>query len=783
MNVDDLKGLDEETKKEIEELQKITREKDGDEFFAAAQFNIGNAYFKSNNLKSALEAWNKIENEDNPELYAQLRVDIGVMFKQGDDDERALIEWSKVTRSDSPVAYAYAQFYTGRVLYKLNRSLESIKAYKNIKREDSLELFIEAQFRIAEISLVEGDSKGAINFWSNISRADDPLAYAKAQFSIGAILIEKDIDRKSAIVAWSNIKKTDDPKIFADAQFGIGYELKINNKIDEALIAWSKVKRLDNSAAYAKAQFNTGVTLMELDNFEGALLALKNIKYSDEPEVYKSAQNSIKNIVDNTQFNNELLEKLSNIKRSEEPKAYAQAQYRIGKKLILSSDFGDIISAKVAFENAKDFYPYESYCYSKVCELLVNENTFNIGDKSLDLMELIKKIVNVLTLDFNEDHLKSENNNKNVVVSKSPERKLAHYTSKDTTNKLLNFDSENNLPSSFRLNTVSNFNDPSEGHLLSNYLSYEENEEKEYYAPDFDENLHAFISCFTFNHDSLNQFRSYGKTDNQEASGVSLVFKKEFFQSISKVDTIPFLSNIFNSQSSIHDTSKFETEYSFQEEILKVNEETKKVKKLPVIRCVYIDPTSEYIHLAQRNRLTFFREYGYIKVEHQDISIVEKQRILTISKKSKAEIEWDIYEKYMFNKTEQFKILFIKLKVLYQKIIFDKVKLKNVEKDILNNIETLLDEILVPLKYLIKHSAFQEEQECRVIYITALDNPEVKMTFGKFLYVEYEPDVKSNLDKVYIAPAAKKFQPYIANLLCDKKEVTVETSNNPYRQT
>ncbi len=137
----------------------------------------------------------------------------------------------------------------------------------------------------------------------------------------------------------------------------------------------------------------------------------------------------------------------------------------------------------------------------------------------------------------------------------------------------------------------------------------------------------------------------------------------------------------------------------------------------------------------------------------------------------------------MFNKTEQFKILFIKLKVLYQKIIFDKVKLKNVEKDILNNIETLLDEILVPLKYLIKHSAFQEEQECRVIYITALDNPEVKMTFGKFLYVEYEPDVKSNLDKVYIAPAAKKFQPYIANLLCDKKEVTVETSNNPYRQT
>lgn len=783
MNIDDMKGLDAETGKEIEELRKVTREEYGDDLFAKAQFNIGNAYFRSNNLKNALKAWNKIEKEDNPELYAQLRVDIGVMFKQGNDDKRALIEWSKVKHSDSRVAYAYAQFYTGRVLYKLDKTLESIKAYKNIKREDSLELFIEAQFRIAEILLLKEDSKGAISSWSSIKRSDDQLAYAKAQFSIGSILLERKIDRELALAAWNNIRKTDDPKIFADAQFGIGYELKTDRKVDEALIAWNKIKRSDNSAVYAKAQFNIGVTLMELDNFEGALLALRNIEHSDEPEAYKSAQTNIKNIVDNTEFNNELLKKLSNIKRSEEPEAYAQAQYRIGKKLILSNDFGDIISAKVAFENAKYFYPYESYCYSKICELLVNEYTSNIGDKSLDLMELIKKIVNILTLDFNEDHFNSSNNDKNIVISKSPERKLAHYTSTDTTNKLLNFDSVDNSPSSFRLNTVSNFNDPSEGHLLSNYLSYEENEEKEYYAPEFDENLHAFISCFTFNHDSLNQFRLYGKTDNQEASGVSLVFKKEFFQSVSKVDAIPFLSNIANSERSNRDINNLEEIPDLQEEILKVNKETKKVKKLPVMRCVYIDPISEYIHLAQRNRLTFFREYGYTKVEHQDISIIGKQQIPTLSEKSKAGIEWDTYEKYISNKTEQFKSFFIKLKVLYQKIISEKLKLENVEKDVLHSIETLLDEILVPLKYLIKHSAFQEEQECRVIYITALDNPEVKMTFGKFLYVEYEPDVKSNLDKVYIAPAAKKFQPYIANLLCDKKEVTVETSNNPYRQT
>ena len=118
MSIDDMEGLDEATKTQITAWQKITREKDGGDTFAKAQFNIGSVYHENNKLENALKAWNKIKRSDNPELYAQLRLDIGVMFKQGNDDERALIEWIKVKHADSSVAYAYAQFYTGRVLYK-----------------------------------------------------------------------------------------------------------------------------------------------------------------------------------------------------------------------------------------------------------------------------------------------------------------------------------------------------------------------------------------------------------------------------------------------------------------------------------------------------------------------------------------------------------------------------------------------------------------------------------------------------------------------------------------
>ena len=57
---------------------------------------------------------------------------------------------------------------------------------------------------------------------------------------------------------------------------------------------------------------------------------------------------------------------------------------------------------------------------------------------------------------------------------------------------------------------------------------------------------------------------------------------------------------------------------------------------------------------------------------------------------------------------------------------------------------------LLPLKYLIKHSAFQEEQECRMVYVTSINAPEVNIAHKKLLFVEYEAEVKENLNKVWL---------------------------------
>lgn len=55
------------------------------------------------------------------------------------------------------------------------------------------------------------------------------------------------------------------------------------------------------------------------------------------------------------------------------------------------------------------------------------------------------------------------------------------------------------------------------------------------------------------------------------------------------------------------------------------------------------------------------------------------------------------------------------------------------------------------------------------------------MIYEKILHIDYELHVKDYLDKIYIAPAATKYQPYLAKLLCDTN-AKIELSNNPYRQ-
>lgn len=72
MNIDDLTGLDDKTRKEVEELQKVTREKDGDEEYISTQFELEDYMDKNKKYELGVKYLKNIREDDGAIYYKAL---------------------------------------------------------------------------------------------------------------------------------------------------------------------------------------------------------------------------------------------------------------------------------------------------------------------------------------------------------------------------------------------------------------------------------------------------------------------------------------------------------------------------------------------------------------------------------------------------------------------------------------------------------------------------------------------------------------------------------------
>jgi tetratricopeptide (TPR) repeat protein len=309
-------------------------------------------------------------------------------------------------------------------------------------------------------------------------------------------------------------------------------------------------------------------------------------------------------------------------------------------------------------------------------------------------------------------------------VKKDEEGKIAHFT-KQSTSKLLIFDES----SKFRLNLITTSNDPREGKILLSFLEIEDTEKLLK-----DENYRAFVGCFTFNHNSLNQFRLYGKENNQEATGVSIVIKRTEYFSDVPISSTPLIQS---DQSAIQH----------------------KLKSL--CRCIYIDPKTGYIDsIGHREEYTFYKENN--TTEHQE-------RINNYQKSIKE--------------------------------ILEKVRkgLQQLQNDTKGLDLTIVSKLLINLRYLVKHIAFKEEQECRVIHIAALERKmikgikrglnqereydyisEITVDSNNGMYIDYLP-IHLHVTKIYFGPKANGLELYRDMLRNEgMPHIECESSNLPF---
>lgn len=74
------------------------------------------------------------------------------------------------------------------------------------------------------------------------------------------------------------------------------------------------------------------------------------------------------------------------------------------------------------------------------------------------------------------------------------------------------------------------------------------------------------------------------------------------------------------------------------------------------------------------------------------------------------------------------------------------------------NLEQLLSLAVLPISCLIKHAAFEDEDECRMIYITHIGDENIvepqDYQYANSLYVEYT-NVENYIDNIYLGPQCK----------------------------
>ncbi|MFC3902057.1 Tetratricopeptide repeat-containing protein [Acinetobacter marinus] len=673
---------------------------------------------------------------------------LGLLYENVGNNKDAEQAYKNVKQEDDKEKYGKAQLYLGMLYKEQGKSHEAEQAYQQVKREDNKEAYAKSQFSLGLLYQENGKLAEAEQAYQQVKREDNKEAYAKSQFSLG-LLYQENGKLAEAEQAYQQVKREDNKEAYVKAHLNLGVLYKQQGKLDEAEQAYKTIKREDRKESYAKAQMNLGILYKQQGKLDEAEQAYKTIKREDSAKHYAYAQWNLA-FLHFAQTSKVNCGYLRRILLSDDAKTYAEAQYELAKYY---KSIGKISQVIEHWENIKAIHSrktyekviYPLYIYRKIQQHRTHKRWLEIFDK----VDEIKKL---------------------LLIDPIHEGEIAHYTLPDIAKILLaNETCGFGQVSPMRLSTIDLMNDPTEGALLNRFLGldtrYVRTEDK------------AFISCFTFHHDSLNQFRLYGKNEQKEATGVSLVLNHEYFSSDSITNNIR-TTNISEKieNDALKDSKSMISEISTKDEIaVKENDEPldniKEIAKpkclemkLPLYRCIYFDSDSELIKVAHREEWTFCRKEGRAQSKN-----------------------WAEYEQYIKQVEKDCSVKLEELKQLVSQVY------KSIKKDVEGQQDQaeLLAEILLPIRYLMKHMAFKEEQECRIVYVTQWNDDVIQYDaeHSKRFYINYGQDMVKHLQKIYLAPYAQQernmFEYIVAHAQQNgrtEQDIKVRLSHNPFRQ-
>ncbi|WP_157148305.1 tetratricopeptide repeat protein [Brachyspira pilosicoli] len=270
---------------------------------------------------------------------------------------------------------------------------------------------------------------------------------------------------------------------------------------------------------------------------------------------------------------------------------------------------------------------------------------------------------------------------------------ISHYTSLDILPLLLNINGNIKESGKMRINNITTANDPKEGKILERILNKNNIDIK----IENDEKALTLQTSYSRNKDSLTMFRLYGKKENKETTGICLVLDNKYF------------NNLYTSPYSYE--FKFKMENNKIEIDEKINEEKSEENKRNLYWVLYYN--------EKENQLIYNKEKSKYASNIIDLNDLNNPNY-------KAELKED--------DTKENMIKYAFAKIFY----YTKEIKKEVDKNYQNIKNQLYSYLFENIKYIIKHEAFFEEQELRMLVTNDYKSDEILIDNDKKkLYIDY----------------------------------------------
>lgn len=610
-------------------------------------------------------------------------------------------------------------------------------------------------------------------------RINDPnnLILAEKFYLLGFIKLQQNL-LSEAEHYFKEIKKDWDIKFYAQAIYDLGVLKETQEDISVAQSYWESIEYDWSPEIYASAKLNLGALAFDIGNPHLAKKYWLEIKKDWSPDIYIKAQFNLGKLhIDEKDYSNASFF-FQKIMPQENEKIYASAVPHLIHIAFYEKKYTDIIKYALSLQ-----YEWDPLVYnvSRQAMLIVSRSCVELFDWEESNKYLQHIDTPELSYEKNCLQLISDHKNKSLlsIYTKVNEIKkallitqdksnyyclnIAHYTSSNTALKILKDTNDKNY-SPFRLSSIEFMNDPKEGSIIYEWLGIP--------SPIGHRTSCAFASCFSFNHDSLNQFRLYGKQDNIETTGVSIVFNLDFF-----------INNQNGSTHIIKGSQKTNSLYK------KGDIPQQMVSKYPLYRCIYFDPTTHYFKVAKRSEYSFYKELVNLDTDKLEVQLAEYML--------HSSIQSGVFTKNIYDDSIEFKAndsRSVKLHKLYKSYLHSieagEKELNTLISELKQTVQKIvkttphltpvLYELLLPLRYLIKHPAFEEEQECRMLAILPLDHEKINSDPENLsFYINYDVPARKYVNKIYLGEGAKSQRIFFEHILSDPEKI--KNSSNPFR--